>query len=133
MREKSVGKPITMQNQATIIDELRASENTLYSSVDIKSTTTTIPFLKNNEFDYSHLVSWIGDGSKKYTWIVFVLMVILIVTAVSNGANITDGIDGLATGTSAIIGTTLAIFAYVSGNTVFANYLNIMYIPMPVN
>jgi len=129
VREKSVGKPITMQNQSTIIDELRASENTLYSSVDIKSTTTTIPFFKDNEFDYSHLILWMGEGSKKYTWLVFVLVVILIVTAVSNGANITDGIDGLATGTSAIIGTTLAIFAYVSGNTVFANYLNIMYIP----
>lgn len=129
VREKSVGNPIIMQNQSTIIDELRASENTLYSSVDVKSTATTIPFLKNNEFDYSNLISWMGDGSEKFTWLIFVLVVILIVTAVSNGANITDGIDGLATGTSAIIGTTLAIFAYVSGNTVFANYLNIMYIP----
>ena len=129
VREKNEGKAITMKNQSTIIDEIRASENTLYSSVDVKSTATTIPFTKNNEFDYSELVSWLGAGSAKYTWIVYVLVVILIVTAVSNGANITDGIDGLATGTSAIIGATLAIFAYVSGNTVFANYLNIMYIP----
>ena len=129
VREKNEGKAITMKNQSTIIDEIRASENTLYSSVDVKSTATTIPFTKNNEFDYSELVSWLGAGSAKYTWIVYVLVVILIITAVSNGANITDGIDGLATGTSAIIGATLAIFAYVSGNTVFANYLNIMYIP----
>ncbi|MBL0343380.1 MAG: phospho-N-acetylmuramoyl-pentapeptide-transferase [Bacteroidetes bacterium] len=129
VREKNEGKAITMQNQSSIIDEIRASENTLYSSDDVKSTATTIPFTKNNEFDYSELVSWMGTGSAKYTWIAFILVVILIVTAVSNGANITDGIDGLATGTSAIIGVTLAIFAYVSGNTVFANYLNIMYIP----
>lgn len=129
VRERIPGQEITMKNQSAIIDEIQASENTLYSSEDIKSTSTTIPFLKNNEFDYSELVSWMGDGAEKYTWIVFVLIVILIVTAVSNGANITDGIDGLATGTSAIIGTTLAVFAYVSGNMVFANYLNIMYIP----
>ncbi len=129
VRERIPGKLITMPNQTTIIDEIQASENTLFSSDDIKSTTTTIPFMKNNEFDYSELVSWMGPGAESFTWIVFVLVVILIVTAVSNGANITDGIDGLATGTSAIIGTTLAIFAYVSGNMVFANYLNIMYIP----
>lgn len=88
-----------------------------------KSTKTTIPFIKNNEFDYS----WFGLG--EYTWIIYILVVIVIVTAVSNGANITDGIDGLATGTSAIIGTTLAIFAYVSGNAIFSDYLNILYIP----
>ncbi len=88
-----------------------------------KSTATTIPFIKNNEFDYA----WFGLG--KYTWIIYILMVIVIVTAVSNGANLTDGLDGLATGTSAIIGVTLAIFAYLSGNAIFADYLNIMYIP----
>ena len=129
VREKAEGLPITMKNQSTIIDEIQASENTLYSSEDVKSTITTIPFTKNNEFNYSELLTWISKDAANYTWIVFILVVILIVTAVSNGANITDGIDGLATGTSAIIGTTLAIFAYVSGNTVFANYLNIMYIP----
>lgn len=91
-----------------------------------KSTTTTIPFVKNNEFDYSWLLP---DSLKDYTWIVFILMTIIVVTAVSNGANMTDGLDGLATGTSAIIGVTLAIFAYLSGNAIFADYLNIMYIP----
>jgi len=88
-----------------------------------KATTTTIPFVKNNEFDYK----WFGLG--EYTWILFIFIVIIIVVNVSNGANLTDGIDGLATGTSAIIGVTLAIFAYLSGNAIFADYLNIMYIP----
>jgi phospho-N-acetylmuramoyl-pentapeptide-transferase len=96
---------------------------------ETKSTKTTIPFMKNNEFDYSILVSWMGDNAKSLSWIVFILMVIFVVTAVSNGANMTDGLDGLATGTSAIIGATLGILAYVSGNTFFADYLNIMYIP----
>ncbi len=129
VRERNSGQTITMTHQETIIDEIQASENTLFSSNDVKSTATTIPFLKNNEFDYSNLVSWMGDNHEKFTWIAFIIVVIIIITAVSNGANITDGIDGLATGTSAIIGAVLAIFAYVSGNTVFANYLNIMYIP----
>ncbi len=93
---------------------------------DVKSTTTTVPFFKNNEFDYSQLLPWVD---KNYTWIIYTLVVILIVTAVSNGANITDGIDGLAAGTSAIIGLTLAIFAYLSGRVDFSSYLNIMYIP----
>lgn len=96
---------------------------------ELKSTKTTIPFIKNNEFDYVWLIDWMGEGASDYVWIVFIMMVILIVTAVSNGANMTDGLDGLATGTSAIIGTTLAILAYVSGNYIFAEYLNIMYIP----
>ena len=94
-----------------------------------KSSKTTTPFLKNNEFDYQSLTSWIGNSAKDYAWILFVLIVVLIVTAVSNGANMTDGLDGLATGTSAIIGITLALFAYVSGNILAAEYLNIMYIP----
>ena len=96
---------------------------------DVKSTKTTIPFLKNNEFDYKSLVSWSGDWANKLMWPVFILIVIFIVIAVSNGANMTDGLDGLATGTSAIIGVTLAVFAYVSGNVILAEYLNIMYIP----
>ena len=96
---------------------------------DVKSTKTTIPFFKNNEFDYEYLVSFLGKHSQKAAWIVFVIVVILIVTAVSNGANLTDGLDGLATGTSAIIGTTLGILAYVGGNVIYADYLNIMYIP----
>ena len=97
--------------------------------VETRSTKTTIPFIKNNEFDYSWLLTWISNDLEKYTWIIFIPLVIIIVTAVSNGANITDGLDGLATGTSAIIGTTLAIFAYLSGNLVFADYLNILFIP----
>ncbi len=99
-------------------------------SMERKSTKTTIPFVKNNEFDYAWLVSFINDAQRRpYTWIVFVIIVILIVTSVSNGANLTDGLDGLATGTSAIIGTALAILAYVSSNIIYAKYLQIMYIP----
>jgi len=96
---------------------------------DIKSTKTTMPFYKNNELDYGKVIKFMGAGYEHYTLVVFLFFVILIITAVSNGANITDGIDGLATGTSAIIGVTLALLAYVSGNTVIADYLNIMYIP----
>jgi phospho-N-acetylmuramoyl-pentapeptide-transferase len=96
------------------------------SQYDVKSTKTTVPFLKNNEFDYHSLTPWLD---KNYTWIIYTLVVILIITAVSNGANITDGIDGLAAGTSGIIGLTLAIFAYLSGRVDFSSYLNIMYIP----
>lgn len=94
-----------------------------------RSTKTTIPFVKNNEFDYSWLIKWVGDNYKDYAWIIFIPIVIFFITAISNGANLTDGIDGLATGTSAIIGSCLAILAWVSGNIIFANYLNIMYIP----
>ncbi|SRR5690554_153393 len=94
-----------------------------------KSTATTIPFFKNNEFDYAELISWTGENYKDYAWLVFIPIVILIVTAVSNGANLTDGIDGLAAGSSAIIVVALGIFTFVSGNIIFSNYLNIMYIP----
>ena len=94
-----------------------------------KSSITTIPFLKNNEFNYHHLTSWLGNGMSKYSWILFVLIVVFVITAVSNGANMTDGLDGLATGTSAIIGAALVLFCYVSGNIIAADYLNIMYIP----
>jgi len=94
-----------------------------------QSTKTTIPFVKNNEFDYKILTNWMGDMAPIASLILFVLIVILIITAVSNGANMTDGLDGLATGTSAIIGATIAVFAYVSGNIMAADYLNIMYIP----
>ena len=99
------------------------------SQYDVKSTATTIPFFKNNEFDYSMLISWMGEGAMDYAWLVFIPMVIFIVTAVSNGANLTDGIDGLAAGTSAISTFVLGIFAFISGNVIFANYLDIMYIP----
>ncbi|WP_232517110.1 phospho-N-acetylmuramoyl-pentapeptide-transferase [Chitinophaga sp. MD30] len=96
--------------------------------VDVKTPITTIPFVKSHEFNYARLISWI-PGAEKYTWVIYILIVIFIVTAVSNGANITDGLDGLATGVSAVIGICLGIFAYVSGNIQFADYLNIMYIP----
>lgn len=109
-------------------DEINATPM-LFSRDETKSTKTTIPFVKNNEFDYSIFLTWLGKGFGKWTFLIFIPAVILIITAVSNGANLTDGMDGLATGTSAIIGATLAVFAYVSGNIFFANYLNIMYIP----
>lgn len=95
----------------------------------VKSTKTTIPFLKNNEFDYAYFVDFMGEHAQAIGWIIFVIAVIFITTAVSNGANLTDGLDGLATGTSAIIGTVLGIFAYLSGNIIYSDYLNIMYIP----
>ena len=95
----------------------------------IKSTKTTIPFVKSNELDYAKTITWMGDWAKKWVWLVYVIIVIFVVTATSNGANLTDGIDGLATGTSAIIGSTLAILAWVSGNIIFANYLHIMFLP----
>jgi len=97
--------------------------------IEKKSTRTTIPFFKNNEFDYSDLITWINSDLKKYAWLIFVPFIIFIITAVSNGANLTDGIDGLAAGTSAIIVLTLGIFTWVSGNVIFSEYLNIMYIP----
>jgi phospho-N-acetylmuramoyl-pentapeptide-transferase len=112
-----------------ILNDVLLESSVNYTREDIKSTVTTIPFVKDNEFDYASLTSWAGKYAYLFGGIVFILIVIIIITAVSNGANMTDGLDGLATGTSAIIGITLAVFAYVSGNTVFADYLNIMYIP----
>jgi phospho-N-acetylmuramoyl-pentapeptide-transferase len=107
-----------------VVREFNSNDISLYS--DIKSSATTIPFFKNNEFQYSWLLP---DFLSEYAWVVYVLMVTFIVTAVSNGVNITDGIDGLAAGTTAIIALSLAILAYLSGNVIFSNYLNIMYIP----
>jgi len=118
-----------VESNSNVIEDLRQNEGVLYSGTAVKTTRTTIPFVKNHEFDYADLLRWIGDNYLDYAWLIFIPVVILIITAVSNGANITDGIDGLATGTSAIVGATLGILAYVSVNTVFANYLNIMYIP----
>lgn len=108
---------------------LRQKGETYYYTQDIKTSITNVPFYKNNEFDYAKVLKFTGPGYEKYAFLVFMVFVVVIITAVSNGANITDGIDGLATGTSAIIGITLGILAYVSGNTVIADYLNIMYIP----
>ncbi|MBL6871109.1 MAG: phospho-N-acetylmuramoyl-pentapeptide-transferase [Flavobacteriales bacterium] len=96
---------------------------------ETKSLKTTIPFIKNNEFDYSWLITWVNPELKNLAWLAFIPIIVIIVISVSNGANLTDGLDGLATGTSAIIGITLAIFAYLSGNLVFSDYLNIIYIP----
>ncbi|KAB2914192.1 MAG: phospho-N-acetylmuramoyl-pentapeptide-transferase [Bacteroidota bacterium] len=101
----------------------------VYYTRDVKSTETTVPFLKETEFDYADLLKWIGPNYRDWAWLIYIPIVILIITAVSNGANLTDGIDGLASGVSAIIGTTLGVLAYVSGNKIFADYLNIMYIP----
>ncbi|WKK65392.1 phospho-N-acetylmuramoyl-pentapeptide-transferase [Lutimonas zeaxanthinifaciens] len=113
--------------EVVISQELTISSNRFGEAE--KSTKTTIPFVKNNEFDYANLLTWMGDWSKDYVWLFFVVIVIFIITAVSNGANLTDGIDGLAAGSSAIIVLALAIFAWVSGNIIFADYLNVMYIP----
>ena len=97
---------------------------------DVKSTTTTLPFIKTHEIDYSKFLFWMSDAAaKKWSWIVFMLVVVVVVTAVSNGANLTDGIDGLAAGTSAIVSITLAVLAFISGNLIFSDYLNIMFIP----
>lgn len=130
IREKAgrqAPKVVTTENIFKIDNFTDATQ--VYSKHPVKSTKTTIPFVKNNEFEYSSLLSWLGDGYQKWAFLIFIPIIIFIIVAVSNGANLTDGLDGLATGTSAIIGVTLAILAYVSGSVVFANYLNIMYIP----
>ncbi|WP_024770706.1 phospho-N-acetylmuramoyl-pentapeptide-transferase [Aquimarina macrocephali] len=133
-----VGCTMYFHNDITIKEEKVKSEteqivNTGEEVSDfnpaIKSTKTTIPFFKNNEFDYSDLITWISPEMEKYAWLIFIPIVIFIVTAVSNGANLTDGIDGLAAGSSAIMVLTLALFAWVSGNIIFSDYLNVMYIP----
>jgi phospho-N-acetylmuramoyl-pentapeptide-transferase len=110
----------TTENTGTVITQ---------PDVEQKSTLTTIPFFKNNEFDYADLLAWTGDNYRNWAWLVFIPIVIFIITAVSNGANLTDGIDGLAAGTSAISVAALGLFAFVSGNIILSNYLNIMYIP----
>ena len=124
-----VREAITLPTTNTAPLEVHQRGGKDYYTQDVKSTMTNVPFYKNNEFDYAKVLTVFGEEYEKYSLVVFLLVVIIIITAVSNGANMTDGIDGLATGTSAIIGITLAILAYVSGNTIFADYLNIMYIP----
>jgi len=128
IRQKTVSTTPVSQNTIGS-DELNVTQKKIVEYHDVKSTKTTIPFLKNHEFNYSRLVWFLGDAATKWKWLMFIIVIILIITAVSNGANITDGLDGLATGTSAIIGTTLGILAYLSGNMIYADYLNIMYIP----
>lgn len=142
-----VGLTLFFSNEVRIVEKVNVANLTLKErhefidpsvkipekgeiTMERKSTKTTIPFVKNNEFDYAWLVSFINEEIRRpFTWIVFVIIVIFIVTSVSNGANLTDGLDGLATGVSAIIGTALAILAYVSSNIIYAKYLQIMYIP----
>jgi len=125
----TIKEELSLQEQRVLLAENPNTPEAQLFDVAKKSTKTTIPFLKNNEFDYSDLITWISGDLEKYAWIIFVLVAIIIVTAVSNGANLTDGIDGLAAGTSAIIVLTLGIFAWISGNIIFSKYLNIMYIP----
>ena len=121
---------VTIKEQLPVVqtEQFESSNGPSYSDAH-KSTKTTIPFFKNNEFDYAYFTNWMGDAGKPLTAVVYILAVIFIVTAVSNGANLTDGLDGLATGTSAIAMTALLVLAYVSGSIIFASYLNIMYIP----
>jgi phospho-N-acetylmuramoyl-pentapeptide-transferase len=122
---------VTVRTDTSTSDIFKAPNSTVITPAPIeeKSTATTIPFFKNNEFDYAEVLAWTGDGYEKWAWLVFIPVVIFIITAVSNGANLTDGIDGLAAGTSAISVLALGIFTFVSGNIIFSNYLNIMYIP----
>lgn len=134
LNDDVIVREIVMIDQAVQTEEMLEgvtgeNEEAKYISRDVKSTITTIPFIKNNEFDYAYLVSFLGEKSKQWGWVIFIIITIFIITAVSNGANLTDGLDGLTTGTSAIIGTTLGILAYLSGNMIYADYLNIMYIP----
>lgn len=124
VRQKVV-PPVASENSSVVQN---SSPNTAIM-VDVKSTKTNIPLYKKNEFDYGNVLTLFGAKKGQFVFPLFLIVIVFIVTAVSNGANITDGIDGLATGTSAIIGATLAILAYVSGNAIFADYLNIMYIP----
>ena len=131
-----VGSMLYFNEGVTIKEQLPIAEQVVNESgrkivfgAAHKSTKTTVPFLKDNELDYSKVLSFLGDGYEKYGWIVFIFITVFIVTGISNGANLTDGIDGLAAGTSAIMVLTLAVFAWVSGNIIFADYLDVMYIP----
>ncbi|MDI5886551.1 phospho-N-acetylmuramoyl-pentapeptide-transferase [Flavobacterium yafengii] len=125
----SPGVTVRTDTSTSDIFKVPAQTVILPAPVEEKSTATTIPFFKNNEFDYAELLAWTGEGYEKWAWLIFIPVVIFIITAVSNGANLTDGIDGLAAGTSAVSVLALGIFTFVSGNIIFSNYLNIMYIP----
>jgi phospho-N-acetylmuramoyl-pentapeptide-transferase len=128
-----VGVTLYFHPQVTIKEKLQetilVSQQVQVFDEEAKSLKTTIPMLKNNEFDYADLIGWMYSDFSHYAWLIFIPIVVFIITAVSNGANLTDGIDGLAAGSSAIIVLTLGIFAWVSGNIIFSDYLNIMYIP----
>ena len=121
---------VIRQNHEVVNAVSNEVEEVIYESNDIKATQTTIPFVKENNFDYSSLTRWLGDeGAQAGGWVLFILVTIFLVTATSNGANLTDGLDGLATGCSAIIAVALAIMAYLGGSIIYSSYLNIMYIP----
>ncbi|WP_269226226.1 phospho-N-acetylmuramoyl-pentapeptide-transferase [Flavobacterium eburneipallidum] len=122
---------VTIRTDTSTTDIFKESTKEVVAQAPVyeKSTATTIPFFKNNEFDYAEVLAWTGEGYQDWAWLIFIPVVIFIITAVSNGANLTDGIDGLAAGTSAISVLALGIFTFVSGNIIFSNYLNIMYIP----
>jgi phospho-N-acetylmuramoyl-pentapeptide-transferase len=122
VRERAPGRKI-------VVETVNGQSVERTATIDKRETITNIPFVKNHEFNYTKVVSFMGEHSKTMGWVVFVIVVIFIITAVSNGANITDGLDGLATGTSGIVGATLMVFAYLSSNIIYADYLNIMYIP----
>lgn len=122
-------KVFTEEATGAVVMEKSAENAANFTWEETKSMVTTIPFVKNNEFDYASLIDWCCENAMDWVWLIFIPIVVLIVTAVSNGANMTDGLDGLATGTSAIVGLALAVFAYVSGNAIFSDYLNIMFIP----
>lgn len=122
--------PSIVMNESVTVENKQTSEMVVkHKTETVKSTKTTIPFVKNHNFDYAMLTKWMGDHAQTGGWIVFILVTIFVVAAVSNGANLTDGLDGLATGTSAIIGVALAIMCYLGGNVIYSSYLNIMYIP----
>ena len=120
---------VTMRENVEVLTTNGDETTIIYEPENVKEPLTTIPFVKNHNFDYTSLSSWMGKYAVTAGWIIFILVVIFLVTATSNGANLTDGLDGLATGTSAIIGTALAIMAYLGGNIIYSSYLNIMYIP----
>jgi phospho-N-acetylmuramoyl-pentapeptide-transferase len=129
IREKLPEPKVHIKNEQLTLFEQTRDHNVKFAPRAIKSTKTTIPFFKNNQLDYALAIKWVGKNYQQWAWLIVIPIVILIITAVSNGSNLTDGMDGLAAGTSAIIATALGILAWVSGNIVFADYLNIMYIP----
>lgn len=120
---------VTMRENVEVLTTNGEETTIIYEPENVKEPLTTIPFVKNHNFDYTSLSNWMGKYAVAAGWIIFILVVIFLVTATSNGANLTDGLDGLATGTSAIIGTALAVMAYLGGNIIYSSYLNIMYIP----
>lgn len=124
-----VPEVLAQQLDESELHTVTEEDGTVHYMLNRKSPNTTIPFVKDNEFNYSSILGLFGRGARQYTWIIYILVVIFIITAVSNGANITDGVDGLATGTSAIMVLALGVLAYVSGNVIFSQYLDIMYIP----